>query len=139
MTFADTAWQTWPRSPFRTAWLVLAVLLANALWAQKAKPLRIALKDGRATVEGRLRGRQQTDYEAAAGLPATLTLQLVASPANSVALKLYTPEDTEMPLRLARKNRWTAELPQGGDYGISVLRTSSEHGTSTYKLKVRIR
>ena len=90
-------------------------------------------------VEGNLRGRQQTDYEAAAGSPATLTLQLTASPANSVALKLYTPEDVEMPLHVAGKNRWTAELSHGGDYGISVLRTSGAHGTSTYKLKVRIR
>ena len=130
--------QTQPRAPSCPTWILLSVLLASALWAQKAKPLRIALKDGAATVEGRLRGRQQTDYEAEAGPSTTLSVQLLASPAKTVALKVYTPEGTEMPLRAAGSNEWTADLPGGGDYGISVLRTSHERGTSTYKLTVRI-
>jgi hypothetical protein len=104
--------------------ILLVVLLASALCAQKAKPTRITLKDGAATIEGRLRGRQQTDYEAQALPSTTLTLQLVAAPAKTVALKLYAPEAAEMPLRVAGSNRWTAELPRSGDYGISVLRLS---------------
>jgi hypothetical protein len=136
--YGGGSWQTQPRTPSCPTWILLSVLLASALWAQKAKPLRIALKDGAATVEGRLRGRQQTDYEAEAGPSTTLSVQLLASPAKTVALKVYTPEGAEMPLRVAGSNEWTADLPHGGDYGISVLRTSLERGTSTYKLTVRI-
>jgi hypothetical protein len=120
-------------------WILLSVLLASALWAQKAKPLRIALKDGAAIVEGRLRDRQQTDYEAEAGPSMTLTLQLWAAPAKTLALTLYTPEGAEMPLHAEGPNRWTAKLSHGGDYGISVLRTSHKPGTSIYRLTVTIR
>ena len=108
----------------QTAWIWLAILW-HAMWAQKARPVRIALKNGAATVEGRLRGRQQTDYEAQAdALKKIVTLQLTATPENTVLLKLYTPDGAEMPLQGMGTNRWTAELPKSGDYGISVLRTS---------------
>jgi hypothetical protein len=133
------SWQTPPRIPSCPTWILFAVLLASASWAQKAKPMRITLEDGAATVEGRLHGRQETDYEATAGPSTTLTLQLLTVPANTVALKLYAPEGAEMPLRAAGSNRWTAALPHSGDYGISVVRISFDHGTSAYKLKVRIR
>jgi hypothetical protein len=56
-----------------------------------------------------------------------------------VALKLYTPEGAEMPLHAVGTNRWTAELPESGDYGISVLRTTTEPGSSTYKLTLTFR
>ena len=123
-----------------SAWIFLIVLLAGTLCAQKAKPIRIALKDGAATVEGRLRGRQQTDYEIGeVAASKILTLQVTSTPAQTVALKLYTPESAEMPLRAAGTNGWTAELSKSGDYGISVLRTALDRGTSTYRLTIRIR
>jgi hypothetical protein len=123
-----------------SAWIFLIILLASTLSAQKAKPIRIALKDGAATVEGRLRGRQQTDYEIGeVAASKILTLQVTSTPAQTVALKLYTPENAEMPLRAAGTNGWTAELPKSGDYGISVLRTALDRGTSTYRLTIRIR
>jgi hypothetical protein len=137
--YGGGAGRTPPRTPSCATCVLLSMFLASALWAQKAKPLPIALKDGVATIEGRLRGRQQTDYESEIGPPTTLTLQLLAAPSKTVALKVYTPEGNEMPLRVGGANVWTADLPRGGDYGISVLRTSHERGTSTYKLTVRIR
>lgn len=131
-------WRSWriPSLPLR---IFFAVLIAAAMWGQKAEPLRIVLKDGAATIGGRLRGRQQIEYEAEAGASKTLTLQLAATPAKTVALKLYTPEGAEMPLRAAGTNGWTVELPKSGDYGISVLRTSHVPGSSTYKLKLAFR
>jgi hypothetical protein len=135
-----SGWQPLGRKPSQPAWIWLAILLASAMWAQKARPVRIALKNGAATVEGRLRGRQQTDYEAQAdALKKIVTLQLTATPENTVALKLYTPDGAEMPLQGMGTNRWTAELPKSGDYGISVLRTSLARGTSIYKLTITIR
>ena len=121
-----------------SAAICLEILVASGLWAQKARPLRIALKNGSATVEGRLRGRQQTDYEAEAGPSKILTLQLTATPTKTVALKLYTPEGAEMPFKKVGTDRWTAELAKRGDYGISVLRTSPEDGTSIYRLTITI-
>ena len=122
-----------------SAGIFLAVLLTGALWGQKAEPVRIALKDGEATVQGRLRGRQQMDYEAEAGASQTITVHLAATPAQTLALKLYSPEGGEMPLHTAGANRWAAELPKSGNYGISVLRTGRQRGATTYKLTVTIR
>ena len=121
--------------------LAVNLLLAGASYAQKAQPVRIRFGDGAvsATVAGRLRGRQQMEYEAAAQARQTLTLQLSAAQARTFLLKLYSPEGAEMPLRKSGANRWTAALPQTGDYGISVLRTSSSPGDSSYKLIVTIR
>jgi hypothetical protein len=121
--------------------LAVNLVLAGASYAQKAQPVRIRFADGAAstTVEGRLRGRQQMEYEAAARASQTLTLRLSAAPAGTFSLKLYNPEGAEMPLRKSGANRWSAELPQTGDYGISVLRTSPSRGDSPYKLVVTIR
>jgi hypothetical protein len=135
----DSGWQPRGRKPSHPAWICLVILFASALWAQKAKPLRIALKNGAATVEGRLRGRQQRDYEVEAGASKIVTLQLTAAPDKTIVLKLYTPEGAEMPLQGMGANRWTAEVSKSGDYGISVLRTSIEQGTSVYKLRITIR
>ena len=118
--------------------ICIAAIFAASLCAQKAEPLRIELHNGAATVEGRLRGRQQTEYETEVGASKTLTLQLTASPAKTIALKLYSPEGIEMPLRATGENRWTAQSPKQGDYGVSVLRKSLEPGASTYKLTIRI-
>jgi hypothetical protein len=125
-----------PSLPLR---VFFAVLIAAAMWGQKAEPLRIVLKDGVATIGGRLRGRQQIEYEAESGASKTITLRLAAAPATTVALKLYTPEGAEMLLHAVGTNRWTAELPKSGDYGISVLRTTPEPGSSTYKLTLTFR
>jgi len=121
--------------------LAVNILLAGASYAQKAEPVRIRFVDGAvsATVEGSLRGRQQMEYEAAARASQTLTLRLSVAPARTFSLKLYNPDGAEMPLRKSGANRWTAELPQTGDYGISVLRTSPSPGDSSYKLIVTIR
>jgi len=135
----DGGWQPRGRKPSHPAWICLVIVFASALWAQKAKPLRIALRNGAATVEGRLRGRQQTDYEIEASASKIVTLQLTAAPDKTVVLKLYTPEGAEMPLQEMRTNRWTAKVPKYGDYGISVLRTGIEQGTSMYKLRITIR
>ena len=121
--------------------LAVNLLLSGAVYAQKAQPARIRFADGAvsATVEGRLRGRQQMEYEAAARARQTITLRLSMAPAGTFLLKLYSPENAEMPLRKSGANRWIAELPQTGDYGISVLRTSPSPGDSSYKLIVTIR
>src|SRR5277367_311539 len=90
--YGGGAVQTPPTTPSCATCILLSMFVASAMWAQKAKPLPIALKDGAATIEGRLRGRQQTDYEAEIGPPTTLTLQLLAAPSKTIELKVYTPE-----------------------------------------------
>jgi hypothetical protein len=127
-----------PRPILWTALLALVLIFGRELGAQKAEPLRIKLSEGTASVQGKLRGRQQTEYEAEGSASKSLALRLTAAPPRSVALKLYSPDGAELALRGTGTNRWTAELPQNGDYGISVLRTSPAEGTSTYKLTLQI-
>ena len=80
------------------------------------------------------------EYEVAAPeAQALLTLQLSANPTKTVALKLYSPDAAELPLKKGAGNKWTARLPKPGDYGISVLRLSRGSGKSAYKLVVALR
>jgi hypothetical protein len=120
-----------------------SVLVATALLrAQKAEPVRILFDpvSKTATVCGRLRGRQQMEYVAPARSRQVLHLHLNGNPLRSLALKVYDPDGTEVALKAARPGQqWTTVVPRDGDYGIAVIRTSRQPGTSTYTLRVRLR
>ena len=111
-------------------------LAALTLAAQKAEPVRIEFAHGAtsSTLRGSLTGLQQMEYALTARSGQRLTLRLTASPAGTLALKLYNPSVQEVPL-----HNFSATLPQSGDYTIVILRTSNRSGSSSYKLRVTIR
>jgi len=118
----------------------LFFLLATCLVAQKAEPLRIEFARGKssAVLRGHLRGHQEMEYSAAARENQTLTLNLSASPAGGLKLKVADAGGTEVAAKNSTSQRWAARLPKSGEYVITIIRTSDRPQTSTYKLTVTI-
>jgi hypothetical protein len=118
--------------------LTLLLLLASAAaWAQKAKPLEIPLHDGEGVVHGRLKSRQQTDYEFTAD-GQTLSIALTAAPIRTLSIRVYDPDGALMTLQKDGVGRWTTALSKRGDYGVTVLRTNASAPVSTFKMRVTI-
>lgn len=123
---------------------VLALNLAlPSVYTQggKAIPLRIQFQSGRnsATLSGRLRSGEQTDYAAAAKKNQTLVLTLDATPAGSITLRAIDPDRANLALKVESRRQWSAVLPKDGDYEIWVMRASDKRGASRYTLTVTIK
>jgi hypothetical protein len=119
----------------RRAATLLLLFTTIALYAQKAQPVAIPLRDGEGIAHGRLKGRQQMDYHVAS-VGQTLTVAMTAAPRRTLTVRVYDPEGALVPLQKDGTDRWTADLAKPGDYGISVVRTNTAAAPSRYSLKV---
>ena len=115
----------------------------NALSEQggKAEPTRIQFARGRdsATVSGVLRDDAQREYAFAARKGQRLTLTLSAAPARSVTATARVSLGAYLPLDFNSRSTSSVELPEDGDYEISMKRVSTARGRSQYSLTVTIR
>lgn len=124
------------------AMLILTLLLAAGYaFAQKAEPSRISFSRGSSSTQlaGSLSGRQEAEYVLGARHGQTLSLFLMTSPGDRIEPLLYDPKNTEVTMKRAGAQRWTATLPEDGDYGLTIRRISGRADSSTYKLKIAIR
>ncbi len=128
------------RSACVTLLILILVLLPSAAPAQKAEPLRIEFDPGSnvATVHGRLRNRQLTQYAVYSGGQLELVLKLRSANAKSLALRLQDPFGEEITLNPAGPYRWVARLRHEGDYEIEVRRIRRKRGVSTYDLTLTV-
>ncbi len=78
------------------------------------------------------------EYAVGARSKQSLSLQLTAVPPGSLSIKLRDPEYRDLALRAAGRGRWTATLPETGDYQVWVVRKNSKTEVSTYKLRLAI-
>jgi hypothetical protein len=123
---------------------VLALSLAlPGIYAQggKAMTLRIQFQRGRnsATLDGKLRSGEQTEYSAGAKKDQKLIIGLDATPSGSITVKAKDSDGADLKLKAESKQQWSAVLPKDGDYEIWVIRASNKPGTSKYKLTVTIK
>jgi hypothetical protein len=124
--------------------LVMAQLLTcgeNIVRAQSAEPLRIEFKSGShaAFVKGTLQGRQHMEYVAAIRKDQLVTLGLSSDSPQALKVRLRDPRNVDVVLLDAGPHRWTATVPETGDYQIWVVRLNNTAGESSYKLRVTIR
>src|SRR5436853_7166382 len=101
----------------RRACPLLLLFLCAVTYAQKARPVEIPLREGAGYVQGRLKGRQQMEYEVEA-TGKTLTVSLSCAPVRTLAVRVYDPDGEQRPLQREAPARWTVTLPQEGRYGI---------------------
>lgn len=78
------------------------------------------------------------EYAVGARSTQSLSLQLTAVPPGSLSIKLRDPEYRDLALRAAGQGRWTATLPETGDYQVWVVRKNGKAAVSTYKLRLAI-
>ncbi|MEO8256143.1 MAG: hypothetical protein ABI868_02245 [Acidobacteriota bacterium] len=106
----------------------------------KAEALRIRLERGRssATVFGVLRGDAQREYVLQARRGQSLTIQLTATPPRSLRLTARGSDGAELPLRAETRVRWSATLPEDGDYELAVARVGPARGSSRYRVTVTL-
>jgi hypothetical protein len=107
----------------------------------KAEPTRIQFARGRdtATVSGALRDDAQREYAFAARKGQRLTLTLSAAPARSVSASARVSLGGHLPLDFTSGSTSSVELPEDGDYEISMKRVSTARGRSQFTLTVTIR
>jgi hypothetical protein len=120
--------------------ILVCALLASAVPAQKAEPLRIEFEAGSnvARVHGKLRNRQSVLYALYCGTDKELALKLKAASSTSLAISLQNSLGDDIALSPAGTHRWTARLDQGGDYLIQVRRIRRKHGVSAYDLTLTL-
>lgn len=121
---------------------VLALIaLGSALLAQKASPNKITFSQGadNASLKGQLKGAEQAEYSLEIRGQREVTLQLKANPAGSIEVKLRDPDNKDIVLISRRQGRFTASLPNDGDYQVWVLRRKGNPRVSNYTLKLTVR
>jgi hypothetical protein len=119
--------------------VVVLILTAACMFAQKAEAIRIEFRPGSTSTQlkGTLSGNQDMEYVLRAKRGQNLSLLLTCSPVGSVKLRVHDPQNVEIPTKHLGRHR-TITLPEHGDYEITVLRVTKDKGTSTYKVKVGI-
>lgn len=133
------------RTAALTATLIVALWQAgsHALPEQggKAEPTRIQFASGRdsAKVSGALRDDAQREYTFAARKGQRLTLTLSAAPARSVSVTARVSLGRDLPLDFTSGSTSSVELPEDGDYEISMKRVATARGRSQYTMTVTIR
>ncbi len=131
----------------RACVLVLAALLTGgsvAAFAQvetdkPVKESRITLKRGRATatVKGSVAWGRSDSHKLAAREGQKLTLRL-ASSNTQVLFALFAP-DGKIFLDAVAAREWSGELPQKGDYTITVVNNEEDSPASPYTLEVKLK
>jgi hypothetical protein len=116
---------------------VLLMFCAAAL-AERPRAVELVVRDGAASVDGRLRGRRLRQYTVAASGQA-ITFEFSAEPMRSAALEVYDPDGQRVLLQKEAAGRWTAPVSKPGNFGITVVRTTPSASTSYYRLRVTLR
>jgi hypothetical protein len=121
--------------------LLLTCALAAAQGGGKAEPLRIEFKHGTnsTTINGKVRGSEEAEYVLAAKKGQRLIITMTSAPRRSSCFDLHGPEGVDVGLEYDCNMNYTRTLPKTGDYLISVVRTTSSPGSSTYKLIITVR
>jgi hypothetical protein len=107
----------------------------------RAEATRIQFARGRdsATVRGVLRDDAQREYAFAARKGQRLTLKLSVTPAQSVSVTAKASVGGNLPLDFNSGSTSSVELPEDGDYELSLKRASTTRGRSEYAMTVTIR
>ncbi|MBC7932101.1 MAG: hypothetical protein H7Z38_16200 [Rubrivivax sp.] len=126
--------------------LIFAALMGGTVEAlaqvetdKPAKESRITLKRGRAnaTVKGSVAWGRSDSHKLAARAGQTLTLKL-ASSNTQVLFALFAP-DGKIFLDAVAAREWSGELPQKGDYTITVVNNEEDSSASPYTLEVKLK
>lgn len=112
---------------------------AQVVTAKTSKENRITLKRGRATatVKGSVAWGQSGSHKLAARAGQKLTLKL-ASSNTQVLFALFAP-DGKIFLDAVAAREWSGELPQKGDYTITVVNNEEDSPASPYTLDVTLK
>jgi hypothetical protein len=116
---------------------VLLMFCAGAL-AERPRAVELVLRDGAASVDGRLRGRRLRQYTVAASGQA-ITFEFTAEPMRSAGLEVYDPDGRRVLLQKEAAGRWTAPVSKPGNYTVMVVRPTPSASTSYYRLRVTLR
>ncbi len=124
--------------------LALSLTAAPALAAAKEEPRaqRVTFKDGRATLKGRIEGRQSVDYVFPAGAGESLRVSLKTS--NPAAyFNLRAPGETMAAFFVGHVagNSYSGVAPISGDYTARVylMRSAARRGeVANYALKIAV-
>ncbi|HYH85800.1 MAG TPA: hypothetical protein VEX60_09970 [Pyrinomonadaceae bacterium] len=113
--------------------------LAQVETDKTAKESRITLKRGRAsaTVKGSVAWGRSDSHKLAAREGQKLTLKL-ASSNTQVLFALFAP-DGKIFLDAVAAREWSGELPQKGDYTITVVNNEEDSPASPYTLEVKLK
>jgi hypothetical protein len=127
--------------------VILAALLSGGALATLAqietgkntKESRITLKRGRAStvVKGSVAWGRSDSHKLAAREGQKLTLKLASSNAQ-VLFALFAP-DGKIFLDAVAVREWSGELPQKGDYTITVVNNEEDSPASPYTLEVKLK
>jgi hypothetical protein len=113
--------------------------LAQIESGKATKESRIALKRGRASavVKGSVAWGRSDSHKLAAREGQKLTLKLASSNAQ-VLFALFAP-DGKIFLDAVAVREWSGELPQKGDYTITVVNNEEDSSSSPYTLEVKLK
>lgn len=131
----------------RTAIAVALVLSLGAYDAVataqggKAAPLRIRFEPGRDTaiLRGTLAGDAQREYVLGARRNQRLTIGLFTTPPGTLRVEARRAAGGDLVLHGDAAHKWSAVLPEDGDYEIWIKRESRTRRASAYRLTVTIR
>jgi hypothetical protein len=104
---------------------------------ESLKELRIAPKRGSATVKGSIAWGHSDSHKLAARAGQKLTLKLSSSN-TQVFFALFAP-DGKIFLDAVASRAWSGELPQKGDYTITVVNNEKDSPASAYTLEVTLK
>ena len=111
--------------------LLLAVLPALAVAESEQRTQRTAFKDGRATIEARIKGYQYVDYVFPAGAGESVKVTLKTDKTSNY-FNLLAPGETEVAFFVGSTsgNSYEGAAPTSGDYTVRVylMRNSARRG-----------
>ena len=124
--------------------ILLLLVYAPAALSQgggKAEPRRIQFARGttRTTINERIKNHEEAEYVIAAKKGQRLIIKLTSVPRRSSVFDLKAPDDADLGLEYDANYDFNKILPASGDYFITVVRPTSEQGTSSYKMMITIR
>ena len=125
--------------------LVLSmILLANVVTATAQRARRIQFPRGRTTaiLTGALTGRGDEShiYLLRARAGQTLTVHITARGRGDAAFSIRTPSGAHVDEDSPIDTDWSGELPQTGDYRITVFNPSAHvRGATRYSIEVMVR
>ena len=100
--------------------------------------IRFARGQNTATMKGKIRKNQEIIYTLRASKGQTLTARVTASTQNNdVVFTLMGPGNISLMAEGELDTEWSGELPQSGDYQISLGMIESEFSNYTLEVSVR--
>ena len=115
----------------------LLLFVCVAAPGQRPKPIEIPLREGSGLAHGRLRARQQIEYQVSASGQA-LNVSLASIPVRTLQVRVYAPDGDPAPIQRESPGHWTVATPRPGVYGITVMRTTRSAPASRFTLRVAI-